>query len=310
MQADNVPKYPECRSVELADYGFIASLIRKHSSKSSDCCFTNIFSWRNIYEYRISELNGLLIVQGVDDTDKAAKKPFLLQPIGDPEAAAKVAQKMIMAERKRNNTPFLASVSENIALGLGGMENIIVSEDRANWDYIYKSAILADLPGPRYHAKRNLINQFAANFDATTIEMDAKICKEAMEFSDRWCGQKDCDSDEGLARERCAIYQMLAHFEALHLDGIVIRIGGDIAGLAIGEGLTEDTYVIHVEKGDQHCRGIYQFINQKMAGRVSPRYEWINREQDMGVPGLRRAKMSYHPDHFVKKFNAHYKEAS
>jgi hypothetical protein len=298
MQAGDIPTYPEGRDLQITDFHHIVPLLKEHPLKISDYNFTNIFAWRIANKYKVSLLDNMIITFGKFRDDG----PFFFPPIGDPKRAADTVHKIFEFHKDSNNRPFLAFASKHLAQELDKNPLIKIVPDRNNWDYVYKSSDLAELPGQKYHAKRNLIKQFETTYSATVEELTTSTCLEAIEYSDRWCEQRDCDSDEGLERERCAIYQMLSHFEALRLNGILVRINGEIHGLTMGERLNPDTYVIHVEKGDQHVKGIYQFLNREISLAVAHKYPWINREEDLGINGLRRAKTSYHPDHFIEKY--------
>lgn len=301
MQGNDLPTYPKTRKLKITDYHHVAPLLKEYPLKISDYSFTNIFAWRQAYNYRISDFNEMLIVSG-----QYRKRPFILPPIGNPKMAADTVLQIFKMQKKSSKRPFLAVSPDHLAEELEEEAHIKIISDRENWDYIYNSSDLAKLEGQKYHSKRNLIKQFNSLYSAEVEELTTASCAEAIEYSDRWCEQRDCESNEGLKREHCAIYQMLSHFEALRLHGVLIRIGGEIFGISMGEKLNNDTYVIHVEKADKHHKGIYQFLNQKLAETVSRKYKWINREQDLGIKGLRRAKQSYYPDHFVKKYRILY----
>lgn len=301
MQINDLPTYPEGRDLSLTDYHLIIPLLRDQHLEISDYNFTNIFAWRTAYEYKISKLNGMIITKGFFQ-----KRPFFMPPIGNSRLAAETSYSVFELHDNPKDRPFLAVAPDYLAHEMDGMPHLKIISDRDDWDYIYKSSDLAELLGQKYHAKRNLINQFSNIYDVKVEDLTTATCAEAIEYSDRWCEQRDCDSDEGLEKEKCAIFQMLSHFEALRLHGILVRINGEIHAIALGEELNPETYVIHVEKGDQDMKGIYQFINQQLAMRVAPKYKWINREQDLGIAGLRRAKQSYHPDHFTEKYRVVY----
>ncbi len=296
MTVNTLPIYPESRELTISDYQFIIPALKEHEVEVSDVNFTNVFAWRFAYDYRISQLNGMIILHGI-----YKNAPFFLVPIGKSDQIAETAYGVFRSSHPEK-IPFLACVLEDLADELTKKPGIQVAKDRDNWDYIFKSSDLAELPGQKYHAKKNLIRQFTAKFNATVEELTTETCKEAMDFSERWCKQRDCESNEGLEKEKCAIYQMLTYFEALRLHGLLVRIDDEIVGLTMGEELNDHTYMVHVEKGDTSCRGIYQFINRQLAQTIAPKYPWINREQDLGIQGIRRAKTSYHPDHFIEKY--------
>ena len=115
----------------------------------------------------------------------------------------------------------------------------------------------------------------------------------------RWCNWKNCEADAVLAAERQAVLFAIANFVALGLSGLAIRVEGEVAAMAIYERLNAKTALVHFEKGLPECEGIYKAINQETALRLRDTFRYVNRESDMGVPGLREAKSRYHPDHMV-----------
>jgi hypothetical protein len=127
-----------------------------------------------------------------------------------------------------------------------------------------------------------------------------KILDEIREFLLEWCEWKDCEGKEFLANEKDAILFAISNFETLALSGLAIRVQGKIGAISLFEPLNQDTAVIHFEKGLPDCEGIYKAINAETAHLLQPYFRYINRESDMGVTGLREAKLRYHPDHMVE----------
>ena len=130
------------------------------------------------------------------------------------------------------------------------------------------------------------------------------ILGEVREFLLEWCEWKDCDEKEFLANEKDAILFAIAHFDLLGLSGLAIRVQGKIGAISLYEPLNRETAVIHFEKGLPDCEGIYKAINTETAQILHRLFPYINRESDMGVPGLREAKLRYHPDHKVEVYSA------
>ena len=127
--------------------------------------------------------------------------------------------------------------------------------------------------------------------------------EDVRKFLDRWCLWKDCESDPLLENERKAIMYSMSHFFDLGLSGLVIRLDDNIEALAVYEEMNPDTAIIHYEKASPDYDGIYKAINQETAKKLQNDYKFINRESDMGLPGLRKAKMSYRPNHMVEVFH-------
>jgi len=292
MDVNGLPVYPEARPIGEGDITLLVSAWRSAYFPPSDTSPANIFGWRCAYDYNISRWGDSIVISG-----RYRGRKFVFPPLGSKNEVVDVVR-WLFDKEKDLILPCAPLWLAKEMVGLG----FKIASDRANWDYVYRSDALANLSGEKYHAKRNLIKQFVRNYSAQVEDLTEKVCKEAIRFSDKWCVQRDCEKDESLKMERCAVQEMLRSAPSLGLSGIAVKIDGEICAIAVGEEASPDTYLVHVEKGNHQYRGIYQFINQKLAERVAPLYRWINREQDLGRDGLRRAKLSYHPSRMEKKF--------
>jgi len=174
---------------------------------------------------------------------------------------------------------------------------------RDGFDYIYLATDLADLSGTKYSKIRNRLNQFKKNFSYNIEKISKSNLNEVKDFLKRWCLWKDCDSDILLENEKKAILFSMDHFEKLDLSGIAMRINDKIEAISVYEKMTSEMAVVHYEKGSPDYDGIYKAINQETAKILQKNFRFINRESDMNIPGLRKAKMSYHPHHMVEVFN-------
>jgi hypothetical protein len=187
--------------------------------------------------------------------------------------------------------------------------NLLVTTDRNNSDYVYRVADLAELPGRRLHKKRNLVKQCLAAYTCEYEALTPELIVECSDMQYRWCKARKCGKDPGLCSEYMAIRNMFDHFEDLQLIGGAIRVEGLIQAYAIGEELSPGTAVCHFEKAMPGLRGLGQLINQWFARYALRGFEFENREQDLGIPGLRQAKESYYPHHMVEKFNVWFSTA-
>jgi hypothetical protein len=168
---------------------------------------------------------------------------------------------------------------------------------------VYRAGDLAGLSGGSYLNLRRQLNRFRKNCAYAVEPITAENRHEVKGFLDKWCEWKGCDEDPVLANEKEAIYYAVDHFMELALSGLVIRVDQNIGAMSLFEPLNTDTALVHFEKGLPDCEGIYKAINAETATVISERYEYINRESDLGVPGLREAKMRYHPHHMVEVFS-------
>jgi hypothetical protein len=183
-------------------------------------------------------------------------------------------------------------------------QEIQIEEERGNWDYLYRVADLIELKGNRYHKKKNLLNQFNRKYDFSYQPFGADMVKQAMAMQTDWCTWRDCESSDILASENRAIFRILKEWQQLAgLFGGALMVDGSMAAYTIAEALTRDMLLIHFEKGDTQYKGIYQAINQMFLANSAADYTFVNREQDLNDEGLRKAKLSYHPEDFLRKFH-------
>ena len=176
--------------------------------------------------------------------------------------------------------------------------------ERDHWDYLYAVSDLVDLPGNRFHNKKNLLNQFTKAHDFTYVDFGPRLIEQAMAMQEDWCTWRDCESSDLLSAENRAILRILDRWDRFdRILGGAIFVDGIIVAYTLAEPLTDDTLVIHFEKGCPAYKGVYQAINQMFLARAAGSFQRVNREQDLGNEGLRKAKLSYNPIDFLKKSN-------
>ena len=183
-----------------------------------------------------------------------------------------------------------------------------VKEQKDYKDYIYAADDLALLKGNKYSRKRNLIHQFERSHvdkDRVTIEkMVPSFLSACIDFLEKWCEERSCDIDENEALfcERQAAINTIENIDLFELDGILLRIDGEINAFGIASRLTESIGVLHFEKAFASKKGLYQYFDRECARRLFKGCSYINKESDMNVPGLAKTKKSYHPVMTVKSY--------
>ena len=193
-------------------------------------------------------------------------------------------------------------VPEGLASSLAG-SGLRIVEDRDNSDYIYLRSDLADLGGRRLHRKRNLVRRFEEHWPDWTFEsVDPASRQECLDFMNDWCAEQDCPSNLQLEFEVEALRTWIRWMEELPMLACALRVGGRMIGLAAGEPHGKDVFVQHYEKGLREFEGASQLICREFSRRVPREFAWINREQDAGSEGLRRAKESYFPTRLEPAF--------
>lgn len=179
--------------------------------------------------------------------------------------------------------------------------------NRDNYDYVYGIRDLAELRGKRYQSKRNFVNRFyAAHPDCRILPLDDTTMPVAKALAQKWYAERlTADPLEDLQMEQVALERAFAHWEDLGLEGLVLMEGDTALAMTMGSFLSGNTFDIHFEKALSGADGAYAAINCAFARYLQEKYpqlQYLNREDDMGIPGLRKAKLSYHPDHLVAKY--------
>jgi hypothetical protein len=186
-------------------------------------------------------------------------------------------------------------------------DRLQITETRGQWDYLYAVQDLVDLKGNRFHKKKNLVNQFKKAYAYEYLAFGPEMIQQALAMQEDWCTWRDCESDETLTAENKAIARILGQWPNLQgITGGALRVQDTLVAYTIAEKMPDDTVVIHFEKGNPDYKGSYQAINQLFLEHLSPPAERVNREQDLDNEGLRKAKLSYNPIDFIKKYEVRY----
>ncbi len=179
-------------------------------------------------------------------------------------------------------------------------EYFIIKEQPEYNDYIYKSENLVLLSGKKLSKKRNLINQFNSNYldqNKVIVEpIDKNNFKDCLQFLNRWFDEKDFDkNDDDFKTEKLAAELALTNYDKLEFDTLIVKIDDIIEGYSMGTRLNNNMWVLHFEKANSNIKGLYQFLDRETAKKIYNEYEHINKESDMGVPGIAHSKNSYYP---------------
>jgi hypothetical protein len=285
------PAFPDLKPVGLEDQAVFREYLEASPSEVCELDFANIFIWKDSEHPRWTVLNGSLCVLLEPDFED----PYFLPPVGGERVPETVAACLRLAPR-------LSRVPEGFLERHGA--GFKVEEDPGNFDYIYGRQVLAELKGKKYDGKRNRIKKFETTFahqsqyHALTRE-DVPGCFRLLED---WFEEKR-NGDPYMRAERTAIIQALASFERIGLKGGVVKVGGRVEAFTMGGRLTADMAVIPIEIANPGLVGLAQWINREFVRREWPDVAFVNREQDMNVEGLRKAKLSYQPVRLVKKSN-------
>ncbi|NCB52984.1 MAG: DUF2156 domain-containing protein [Clostridia bacterium] len=293
----------EFKKIELSDKDWIEGIIRNSSFRGADYNFNNIYMWERMFRPCISRLGDRLMLKIGCNNDTLYSFPAGTGPL----APAIEALKEDAADR--GGSMRMRGITEEALSELQTLcpDEFDVKFDEDGSDYVYLAEKLADLAGKKLHAKRNHIHRFEEENDWSFEPVTLSNLGDCAELEKKWLFENSEEKHMNYSDENDAIGRMFRHFEVLKMDGGLLRAGGMPIAFTIGSILSDDTYNTHYEKADSHIQGAYPMINREFARYIMRKYPniiYINREEDMGLENLRKAKRSYYPDLFIKKYVA------
>lgn len=292
----------EFRPVRLEDRATIERFTMSSDITNCDLSFANMFCWQEVYHSAWAIVDGFLVIRfHIDGGDRLG----YMQPVGEGDCA-----RIIPA--LRDDAHAHGQRLRIIGLTDRGREMIrqmhigqfAFESDRALEDYVYAADDLRNLPGRRYQPKRNHINRFMAEYpDYRYEELTPDRFDECMQLEREWRRNHEGHTSELCAEQR-AMQRAFAHFAELGMTGGCIYVGERMVAFTYGSAVNDHTFDTHVEKADTDYDGAFTVINCLFARHLPERFTLINREEDLGIEGLRRAKLSYHPAVIQHKFTA------
>jgi len=332
-----VPEFPQFKDLTLEDKTFFHQTFTQFPPQISEFTFTNLFIWRHAYQIKISLLQNFLCLLSEQEGSS-----FFFPPIGEGDVIEcyqsllqYLGQKTTLPKIVRVPEAVVAQIDWKAS----GMKAEL---DRNQCDYIYLTQDLIELKGRKYHRKRNHIKQFQEKYSYQYIPLTPEWISQCLQLETDWCDLRHCEASPGLLNESSAIKEAFTHFEelgvnpvrnssrydskpsgALNPAGIIpkydpvaeqrgifsngvkggaILINGKVEAFTLGDPLNLETVVIHIEKANPAYEGLYPTINQAFLEHEGSGFTYVNREQDLGEEGLRKAKESYFPHHLVNKY--------
>ena len=299
-------KIIEFKPLEKSDKPIFDKFYRSRYYENGHLTFTNQYMWRKPYNiqwtveddvlYTITEWHG---------------RASALQPIGAENKMQEAVSKIIewFNSRDKDKKVVINGIDKSFAEELKKFPDakFEITPTDYNFDYVYLADDLINLAGRKYHSKKNHLNSFQKNYPmANYLPITKDIIPKCREELNDWYENKspELPNDPFLPLERAAINEVLDNFCEFNIKGGAVELDGRIIAFTFGEQLNTDTAVIHVEKADPDVRGAYPAINQGFVAHEWSNMKYINRQEDMGLEGLRKAKESYKPVKMIEKFNA------
>lgn len=292
----------EFNEINMKDKEIFDHIFEEYDPTISEFSFTNFFMWKHYYNYRFTMIDGYLCIYA----KPMHEAPFMLIPAGsgNQKDFDGAVSGMCGIFKKNEWEPVFKKVPERGLCHLisAAGKDSKVEYDRDNSDYVYKTSDLIGLEGKSYHGKRNHISRFNKEYSYEYEEISPGNIDECRQIMERWCAERDCTCIRGEYCEKYANLAVLDNYFELGCKGALIKVNNIYRAFTIGEMLSKDTAVIHIEKADFKINGLYALINREFCARQWNSTMYINREQDLGQEGLRKAKESYYPDHMSNKF--------
>ncbi len=291
------------RKAEIDDYDKIHSYFALYGENSCQHSFVNMFTMYEKYGAKYCEQDGFLYILRSHMCSEGIRTYLFPMGGGDEKKAVEA----VMEDAHRNNGKVcFKTITESKCRWLlrEFPDKFRAEEVRDYTEYIHLSDNLANLPGSKFAKKRYDVNRirrvYGQRLEEEFITEDSK--DEVLEFEKKWLETlEEPHNTEALRMEYREIEKQLAHFDELKISGIIVRIDKEMQGFVYGTPLSEDCYDVLIEKGNREIEDIYRVLHQDIVRKCAMDYKYINREEDVGVLGLRKAKLLYKPDILLNK---------
>ena len=287
------------REIKLDDKKWIDEVLKSSEYMSSDNAFGTMFIWSNGYNLEICREDGFLFRRYGKEHKSYAF------PLG--KGNIKSAFDLIISNEFEKNKEFRLigitnTMKEQIEELCPGKFEFFLTDEYS--EYIYNVDDLAYLAGRKYHSKRNHVAKFEKLYDWSYEKVSNENIADCKKVFDDWCKRSKQCSENKENDEVCALLKTFNNFEKLGFVGGLIKVDGVPVAFDIGEKISDDVFVVHFEKANSDYQGSYAIINREFVKNELMSYKYVNREEDLGIEGLRKAKHSYHPEILLKKFDA------
>ncbi len=290
----------EYKSVALSDREWIEPIFKGCSRRGNEYTFANLYNWSEVMNIKIARLGDTIVFKHL------SKSHVYSCPIGRENLAEAVME--ILNEGKEAGEKITLVNVDEFDVGIlheNFPGRFKIKEVRDNFDYIYISSELGEMKGRKYRIKRNHVNKFLKLYPNWHYEkIDESNIEDAKKMAEKWYDEAIKTKAESLILEKPAVMSGLYNYFDLGLEGGIIYVDDSIAAFCFGSSSCEDTIVVHCEKAFLEYEGVYTMIAKEFARVSAEKYKYVNREEDMGLEGLRSSKLSYRPEFFYKRFEA------
>ncbi len=283
------------KPVELEDKDIIDKYLATEQNMGCEMCFSSLYIWRKAYDMRYAVIEDCLVLWSKDGDNPAG----LRFPVGNGDrlAAAKLACDYMVSVGEKPQ--FYGVTGEALDFIKNNSNEYEFGNMSKYSDYVYEMEKMINLSGKKLHSKKNHLNKFKKTYEYEYVKIKPGDKDDILNAYDSW---SDIGDDKYLLAERESIGDITENIDVLGINGAMLKVKGEIVAFSFGDRLTDNMAVIHIEKANTDYDGAYAAINQMFAENEWSKYKYLNREDDCGLEGLKKAKKSYQPVFMVEKY--------
>jgi len=303
--------------ITIEDRGILEEYLNGYEYKTSGLSFSAQYMWREINRFSWDIVGDYMCISGIShlELEDGIILPFMFPPLTKTGEYDKESLRETIFKAKEHfdkaGQPFSLRLVpfHLVEIIKEAVPELSWTDDRPNYDYIYLTQDLIELKGRDFHSKKNHLNYFNKTFEHEYVKLSSSMAEDAMRFIDEFNKRKEVPASEMemLKMEEEAMKDVFMNLEKVGYEAGAILIDGKIEALAIGVRLGNKMITEHVEKANVNFRGLYQAINNEFCKNTAAWAKYINREEDMGIPNLRKAKLSYRPVKLLEKYIGYFK---
>nr|WP_314278115.1 phosphatidylglycerol lysyltransferase domain-containing protein [uncultured Peptostreptococcus sp.] len=273
--------------------------------EACEYCFNTLYMWQHAYKTHYHIGDGFAILVGEHNGEI-----FSILPLAPKNKIKEAIEFAINFFDDGKHKIYFRGIDLNVVEILKKLypDRFEYIEERDIFDYVYDAEKLRTVKGRKLSGKRNHLNYFKREYEARVERrlLDVDDFSDCLNLLKEWSTSKDGDQEfeDSIDDEYIGIKKLLDNYQSLkdRLKIYGIFIDGKLEAFSMGEKINDEMALVHIEKANAEIRGLYPYINQMFISDIFPDVKWVNREEDMGIEGLRKAKMSYYPERFVEKY--------
>ncbi|MDR1847126.1 MAG: phosphatidylglycerol lysyltransferase domain-containing protein [Bacteroidales bacterium] len=291
------------KDIKIEDKGIFDEYLPYKQIQNCETSFANIIAYNFKYHSQFAILDDALCVRSFSN-DKNHFTYFMPITKNSGDASIDTKRKIIdsFIRDSKDKGKIMSMIINDCCDFLKDYPNFTAQPSRDFYDYIYLKEDLAELKGRKYQAKRNHINQITKHKYEIIELSDSNFCEffAIQMFLLNEAKARNPEYANDYEEENRVIHYLLMNYKELDVLGLALRINGQGVAFSLGSPINKDTFDVHIEKATRD-NGTFALINREMANRIPSQYLYINREEDLGIEGLRKAKLSYHPSKMIEK---------